>query len=277
MTSKNKKHITHVPGPGTDSLPPMVSPPPPKPRVGGLPFVLPSSFPPSFFFPSFLSPFPPSFLLSLLPFSCPSLFPFFPPSLEAMSAAHHHHRGEEMLCNTVAIEYASNLFIEPFLLLIFSLNPFCFYIHSSKLYICSYNLYRELTIDNHHTTTPQGGDIDHWGAGGSLWSCNIYIHNNNKKYLSGGQCPHLAVSEHRLCKIHEKQFLRWICLGGGGVECLPMLTHLVWWLFAYVVSPCGHHVDLFGDFKSGSHQCGLQTALFCTLLPMFVCTRVFGF
>ena len=44
--------------------PPMVSPPPPKPRGGGLPFVLPSSF-------------PPSFLLSLLPFSFPSLFPFF--------------------------------------------------------------------------------------------------------------------------------------------------------------------------------------------------------
>ena len=51
----------------------MVSPPPPKPRGGGLPFVLPSSFPPSFFFPSFL-------LLFLLPFFFPSFLSLFFPS-----------------------------------------------------------------------------------------------------------------------------------------------------------------------------------------------------
>ena len=57
-----------------------------------------------------------------------------------------------------------HLFIEPFLFLIFSLNPFCFYMRSSKLYICSCNLYRALVIDNidnHHTTTPH-----HRGEGG---------------------------------------------------------------------------------------------------------------
>ena len=71
-----------------------------------------------------------------------------------------------------------HLFIEPFLLLIFSLNPFCFYIHSSKLYICSCNFYRALVIDNHHTTTPhhrgEGGTMIIWGEGGALRSCNIY-------------------------------------------------------------------------------------------------------
>ena len=69
-------------------------------------------FPSSFLLLSLLpSAFPSSFLLFLLPFSflsfpSPSL-PFFlssfPPSFEAMSAA-HHHRGEEMLCNTIAIK-----------------------------------------------------------------------------------------------------------------------------------------------------------------------------
>ena len=108
--------------------------------------------------------FPSSFLLlSLLPFSFPSfllpfLFPFFLSSFafKAMSAAHHHHSGEDALqhyCNQVSLSS--------------SLNPFCFYIHSSKLYICSCNLYRALVIDNHHSITPHHrGDLDHWGGGG---------------------------------------------------------------------------------------------------------------
>ena len=113
-------------------VPPQWYPPHlPKPRQGGLPFVLP------FFFPSFLSP---------------SLFPFFLPSFlrSYVSSTSPPQGGGDALqhyCNQVSF--------------IFSLNPFCFYIHSSKLYICSYNLYRALLIDNHHTTTPH-----HRGEGG---------------------------------------------------------------------------------------------------------------
>ena len=82
--------------------PPMVSPPaPPKPRGGG---VLPSSFPPSFFFPFFLLSLLPFSFLSLLSPSLPFFLSSFPPSFEAMSAEHHHHRGEEMLRNIIAIK-----------------------------------------------------------------------------------------------------------------------------------------------------------------------------
>ena len=85
------KHFFYVPGPGTES-PPHGTPPPPN--LGRRTSLRPSFFFPSFlllsllpfFFPSFLSLFPPSFLLSS-----------FPPSFEAMSAAHHHHRGRRCL------------------------------------------------------------------------------------------------------------------------------------------------------------------------------------
>ena len=123
-------------------------PRPPKPRGGGIPFVLPSSFPPSFFFPFFLSSFPPSFLLPF-PFSfLPSLLP------SKLCQQHITTTGGRRCFATLLQSSKPHLFIEPFLLLIFSWNPFSFYIHSSKLYICSCNLYRALVIDNHHTTTP---------------------------------------------------------------------------------------------------------------------------
>ena len=95
----------YVPGPGTEGLPPNGIPPTPKPRGGGLPFVLPSSFPPSFFFPFFLSSFPPSLLFSFFPFSFPSLFPFFLPSfLRSYVSGTSPPQGEEMLCSTIAIK-----------------------------------------------------------------------------------------------------------------------------------------------------------------------------
>ena len=130
-------------------------PPPPKPRGGGLPFFL------SLFFPSLLLPFPFSFLPSKL------------------CQQHITTTGGRRCFATLLQSSKPHLFIEPFLLLIFSLNPFCFYIHSSKLDICSCNLYRALVIDNHHTTTPhhsgEGGGTMTIG-GGSLRSCNIYIY-----------------------------------------------------------------------------------------------------
>ena len=93
----------YVPGPGTEGPPstPMVSAPPPPSNLGEEDF--PSSFLLLSLLPSF---FPSSFLLSLLPFSflSPFFLSSFPPSFEAMSAAHHHHRGEEMLCDTFAIK-----------------------------------------------------------------------------------------------------------------------------------------------------------------------------
>ena len=163
-----------VPGPGTNSSPaPMVSPPTPPtpPNLGRKTSLRPSFFFPSFlllsllpfFFPSFLSPFPPSFLLPF-PFS----FLPFPPSFEVMSAAHHHHRGRR--CFATRLQSSKlHLFIKPFLLLIFSLNPFCFYVHPRKLDICSYNLYRALVmhiIPPHHTTGGRGGTMTIGGEGG---------------------------------------------------------------------------------------------------------------
>ena len=143
------------------NVPPNGIPPhPPKPRGGGSPFVLPFFFPSflSLFFPSFLLPFPFSFLPSLLP--------------SKLRQQHITTTGGRRCFATLLQSSKPHLFIELFLVLIFSLNPFCFYIHSSKLYICSCNLYRASVIDNHHTTTPhhrgEGGDHDHWGGGGSL-------------------------------------------------------------------------------------------------------------
>ena len=66
-------------------------------------FFLPSFFP-SVFFPFFLSLFPSLFLSS------------FPPSFEAMSAAHHHHRGRRCFA-TLLQSSKLHLFTEPFLLL----------------------------------------------------------------------------------------------------------------------------------------------------------------
>ena len=143
--------------------PQMVSPPPPKPRGGGLPFVLPSSFPPSFFFPFFLFIFFPSFPL-------PFPFTFLPSLLPSKLCQQHITTTGGRRCLATLLQLSKpHLFIELFLLLIFSLNPCCFYIHSSKLYICSCNLYRALVMDNHHTTTLHhrgGGGPDHWGGGG---------------------------------------------------------------------------------------------------------------
>ena len=135
------------------------APPPPKLGKEDFPssFLLLSLLP--FFFPSFLSLFFPSFLLSF-PFS------FLPSKL---CQQHITTTGGRRCFATLLQSSKPHLFIEPFLLLIFSLNLFCFYIHSSKLYMCSCNLYRALVIDNHHTTTPHHrgrGDHDHWGGGG---------------------------------------------------------------------------------------------------------------
>ena len=79
--------------------------------------------------------FPSSFLLSLLPFSFPSLFPFFPPSFEAVSAAHHHHRGRRCFASLLQLSKL-HLCIEPFLLL-----------HTLKLaFFCSYCRLEPVTV-----------------------------------------------------------------------------------------------------------------------------------
>ena len=155
-----------------DQGPKVFPPQPPKPRGGGLPFVLPSSSPSSFYFPSFLSLFFPSFLL---PFPFSFLLSLL---LSKLCQQHITTTGGRRCFATLLQSSKPHLFIELLLLLIFSLNPFCFYIHSSKLYICSCNLYRALVIDNHHTTTPHhrgaGGTMTIGGReGGSLRSCNI--------------------------------------------------------------------------------------------------------
>ena len=141
----------YVPGPGTDSPPPMVSTL--QKKYLGRTSLRPSFLSPSFFFPSFLSPF--------LPFVLSS----FPPSFEAISAAHHHpHRGRR--CFATLLQSSKLHFFHSTLIAS---------THSSQLYICSYNPCRALVIDNHHTTnhTTGRGDHDHWWGGEGLRSWNI--------------------------------------------------------------------------------------------------------
>ena len=124
----------YVPGQGTEGPPQWYPPTPPREE----------DFPSSFLLLSLLpSSFPSSFLLSLLP--------------SKLCQQHITTTGGRRCFATLLQSSKPHLFIELLLLLIFSLNPFCFYIHSSKLYICSCNLYRALVIDNHHTTTPHHG------------------------------------------------------------------------------------------------------------------------
>ena len=123
--------VTYVPVPGTDSHPPT--------HLGE------EDFPSSFLLLSLL-PFRPSFLL---PFSLPS---FLWSYVSSTSPPQGGGDALQHYCNQVSLIFSLN----PVCFESFHWTPFCFYMHSSKLYTCSCNLFRALVIDNHHTTTPRG-------------------------------------------------------------------------------------------------------------------------
>ena len=128
------------------SYPPLVWSPPER-RSSLHPFFLSLSF----FFPS---SFLPSFPFSFLPL----------PSFQAISTAHHHHRGEGMLCN-----YCKQVSF------VFSMNPYCFCIQSSKLYIY-------LPLHCYYTSCTSGS-VSGCQLAASICFCTVFTHSTQPRYF----------------------------------------------------------------------------------------------